>query len=1027
MVKRKRNTLADESTASSKRKRRNVTSRVTVRVPSRRSLRCKGVSGDSNEVRYAHQPSIRFSRKLYPRPICRMYGLDREIRFKGYFFCSNCKVADEAAITKGMHRRNVQVRSTRTACIAEHRCFAFPTHKKKSYYCYKVDTTCERNSYLMKQRATTTKTVTSTKKKTSDQVHGGSTGDVASSVPSYNTILESKLLYAEQRLIRKNNELKAVKKDLSDALNEVREKDDELLSLQHSKEELDSLILKLNYTMNELRDENRVKLQQVRRDAKEDDDRLVFESTDSLVSTFCSLLADITGTQKANKGRRSAAFADLLWDGSIMGGELRESLRKKVTREIRETIFLAPQLIKKMDECGFTLNLSALGAISSMEKEVNGKYSRGLFPCTKTIQRTMEVVHAFGDNVLPFSLGRFPAELGGGELAKFPQDLVLKALVKSHGLMDKAKTERVGVGYAYDGTKVDGTTYLEISGFKVTDREARDPKSGRVLFGSGLQSSACSFPDMLGIAKDTKEVFEVYKPRLQRINKEAQMIGSPLLGSYTDEHGEKKLYKHIEATSEMDMKTVWMINSTGCAAKQGGNDAMFCSFCPLTNRNIATGTTDLCDQWCQEFNREDHPDWMCHHVKMVTEEHVRQCREDMEEMKSLCSFVGDIETTKPKCHLSQDGDPSMGAGGPQNMKDPHSIHFDYGSGTFAQQMTFMNAVRNDLSVRNLETNGSARDRIERLRTAMVQEYAFLALDVAVRRGTVDREGAATLILNNPPCMLHLEIRVGIKIVTTILQNGLSNALNGNLLTTAQVGNKQKRLSIFTKEVNECFNHQLWGSNESPAFWEMPTEMDRDGNIVLSTLSFGNNRTRKAIDKVESLIDVCLLENERTEWKNCIAKYRDAMVIARSHYDLSDEEIILFQQNIDDFYQQWIKVALGKKGITNYIHLLGSGHISEFLFRWRNLYAHSQQGWEALNSLVKSVYFRCTSRGGGMGKKSKLYAIARWCQRRMLWASGYTFEYMESEVKKHGWSVMNVFTEHTESLPEEDVYYDDLFI
>ena len=963
-----------------------------------------------------------------------MYGLDREFRFKGYYFCSRSKIADEAALTKGMHRRNVQVISTRTACEAQHRCYAFPTHKKKSYYCFKVDVTGDRNSYLMKQRATVTKTVTMPKKTTpfssllaQDQASAGSTGDDSSSVPSESFVLESKLLEVEEELRQRNDELNAVKKDLSDALNEVKEKDDELLDLQHSKEELDSLILKLSYTMDQLRDENRVKLQQLRRDLKEDDGQLDLASTDSLVSSFCSLLADITGTQKANKVRKSAAFADLLLDGSILGGELSEALRKKVTRDIRETIFSAPQLIKKMDECGFTLNLSGLAAIGSMEKDVNGKYSRGLFPCTKTLQRTMEVVHAFGDNVLPFSLGRFPAELGGGELAQFPQDLVLKALVKSHGLMDKAKTERVGVGYAYDGTKVDGSTYLEISGFKVTDREAKDPKSGRALYGSGLQSSACSFPDTLGIAKDTKDVFEVYKPRFQRINEEAQMIGSPLLGSYRDENGEEKLYQHIEATSEMDMKTVWMINSTGCAAKQGGNDAMFCSFCPLTNRNIATGTTHLCDHWCQEFNREDQPDWTCHHVKMVTKEHVRQCKEDMENMKSLSSFVGDIETTRPKCQLSQSGDPSMGAGGPQNMNDPGSIHFDYENGTFSQQMAFMNAVRNDLSVRNLETNGSARERIERLRTAMVQEYAFLALDVAVRRGTVDREGAATLILNNPPCMLHLEIRVGIKILTTILQKGLSNALNGKLLTTVNVSNKQQRLSIFKNEVNNCFNQQLWGTNDNPGFWDMPTEKDRDGNVVLSTLSFGNVRTRKAIDKVEKLIDVCLLENERSDWKSCIGKYRDAMVIARSHNDLSDDEIILFQRHIDDFYQQWIQVALGKKGITNYIHLLGSGHISEFLFRWRNLYAHSQQGWEALNSLVKSVYFRRTNRGGGKGKKSKLYAVARWCQRRMLWASGYTFEYMEAEVKKHGWTVTNVFTEHTDTLPEDDIYYDDLFI
>ena len=169
------------------------------------------------------------------------------------------------------------------------------------------------------------------------------------------------------------------------------------------------------------------------------------------------------------------------------------------------------------------------------------------------------------------------------------------------------------------------------------------------------------------------------------------------------------------------------------------------------------------------------------------------------------------------------------------------------------------------------------------------------------------------------------------------------------------------------------------------------------------------------------------ENVQSEWCNCIGSYREAMVIARSHNDLSNDEICSFQKLIDNFYQSWIKLALGKRGMTNYIHLLGSGHISEFLFRWRNLYAHSQQGWEALNSLVKSVYFCRSSRGGGKGLKSKLYAVARWSQRRMLWASGYTFEYMESEVLRNKWTVSDAFKDHTDNLSDEDLYDDELFI
>ena len=767
----------------------------------------------------------------------------------------------------------------------------------------------------------------------------------------------------------------------------------------------------------------------MRRDREQVDAVVDGQNTETLVATICDLLALATNTKSCSRERKAAAFADLLLDGSMMDGVLSEQIKKKLTQDIRATVFSPAALMRKMDECGFVLNYAALKAIGDMERSVMGKFHRGLFPSTKTIQRSMEIVHAFGDQVLPFTLSRFPDELGGGELAQFPQELVLKALIKSHGLLEKAKSQRVGVGYAHDGTKIDSRTYLEISGFKITDRDAKDPRTGRLLYGNGLQSSACSFPDTLGIAKDTKEVFEVYKPRFVRVANEAASVGEPMLGNYLSANGEPRKYKHVEATSEMDMKSVWMINNVGCAAKQGGDNVMFCSFCPLTNRDIAKGTKNLCHRWCRQYGRDDTVGWICHHVDMVTDDHVNRCKEEVNHMMSLHAFFSELDNIHPMCMINTDEDPTEDSCGPQHTNDPGSIHFKYSDGTMAQKMQFLNAVRHDLALRGIATDGSAREQIQRLRSTMSQEFGLKKLQVAIKRGTIDREGAITLILNNPPCLLHLENRCGIKIVTTILEFGLTNALNGQLGFTTEVRSQKDRLALFEKHVNDCFNKVLWGERSSPACWKLPVEKDRDGNTIISTLSFGNVRARLALNGIDDLLDICIPENGRQAWKDCLSEYRNGMAIARSHNDLTDDQIVQFQKHIDEFYQAWVYLALGKKGITNYIHLLGSGHISEFLFRWRNLYAHSQQGWEALNSLVRSVYFRRTNQGGGRGKKSKLYAVARWCQRRMLWSSGYTFDYMEAEVKRNNWTVSDSFEKHAADLPVEDTYdeYIDSFI
>ena len=62
-------------------------------------------------------------------------------------------------------------------------------------------------------------------------------------------------------------------------------------------------------------------------------------------------------------------------------------------------------------------------------------------------------------------------------------------------------------------------------------------------------------------------------------------------------------------------------------------------------------------------------------------------------------------------------------------------------------------------------------------------------------------------------------------------------------------------------------------------------------------------------------------------------------IVHQKHDFSNEDIPNFQKNIDEWFQDWIYLT-GAGFMTNYIHMLGSGHISECMFKWRNLYEHS---------------------------------------------------------------------------------------
>ena len=57
---------------------------------------------------------------------------------------------------------------------------------------------------------------------------------------------------------------------------------------------------------------------------------------------------------------------------------------------------------------------------------------------------------------------------------------------------------------------------------------------------------------------------------------------------------------------------------------------------------------------------------------------------------------------------------------------------------------------------------------------------------------------------------------------------------------------------------------------------------------------------------------------------------------------------------------------------------------------KNLYRYSQQGWEALNSQIKTVYFRRTQGGGHKDNEefnSKVEPIAKWVQHNLFWKGG----------------------------------------
>eukprot|EP00978_Attheya_sp_CCMP212_P012303 scaffold30567_cov28-Attheya_sp.AAC.1 len=408
----------------------------------------------------------------------------------------------------------------------------------------------------------------------------------------------------------------------------------------------------------------------------------------------------------------------------------------------------------------------------------------------------------------------------------------------------------------------------------------------------------------------------------------------------------------------------------------------FCSCCSTHSDNVQKANPGLCERWCQ-IQHGNKPGWSCYHKEFLTEEVVSRQETELENLlnETINARLKEQETWLPKCN------PRI----PTTLSriDPASIHFDVSNASHQDRSSYSKLVNNDLRLRALNIRGPLSERQKRLLEAQIEEKKVRLLQEAIAHGNKGRATALFTTLNNPPCILHMHNRIALKKLTVILKNGLSNALAGHLdeklfsieeLASLHESSTKKRFDAFVTKVEELFNTEVWGTPFAPTHWNLPVD-DREKKIL--TLCLDNERCKTVIDCFDIIIDFLLVPaNQPAAYKKCVDSFRSLMVKVRQKTPFSAEDIQSFQTTTDEWYQLWMRLE-GREGCTNYTHLLGAGHVADMLFHHRNLYVFSNQGWEALNMLVKQVYFRRTARGGGRQASSRLLPIARWLQRRLV--------------------------------------------
>ncbi len=141
-----------------------------------------------------------------------------------------------------------------------------------------------------------------------------------------------------------------------------------------------------------------------------------------------------------------------------------------------------------------------------------------------------------------------------------------------------------------------------------------------------------------------------------------------------------------------------------------------------------------------------------------------------------------------------------------------------------------------------------------------------------------------------PCILHLENRVGGKIITMILRKGMEQF---------------KGQSIhYIKEMQGIIQCKVLGSELSPSHWKLNYSKSVDGALQIEPIKEHNSTVRHMMKSVDSIIEASFPDDDngrRNKLVLACSKYSEAMDLLTLHRILTEEEQDAFQDLIDDFF------------------------------------------------------------------------------------------------------------------------------
>ena len=219
-------------------------------------------------------------------------------------------------------------------------------------------------------------------------------------------------------------------------------------------------------------------------------------------------------------------------------------------------------------------------------------------------------------------------------------------------------------------------------------------------------------------------------------------------------------------------------------------------------------------------HKERDENFLCYHTDMLTEENVKSMKDKCGGiLKSITQSADTLEEIREATKITPDEDPRNRMEASQF--DINSIHSNVSSALnkenteLAQKQadrdSYARKIGDDLGERELDfQSGSLVERQGRLRKRLRQEYIYLLVRCAVEHGSKQGTTLVNFVLiNTVPCILHLENRVGLKLLRLVLEDGLANVVAKKIFQDKK-GGEGGRVQAYLTAINQVVNHDMWG-------------------------------------------------------------------------------------------------------------------------------------------------------------------------------------------------------------------------